>query len=80
MISRIMIIVYQVNGQTINILSLPNISRADLGGELECRAQNNNYSAPANTNLEILVACESNYKENQCQGRGSQSQLTFCWF
>ena len=53
-----MIIVYQVNGQTINILSLENISRADQGGLLECRATNNNYSAPASTRLRLLIACK----------------------
>ena len=59
MISRIMIIVYQVNGQTINILSVENISRADQGGMLECRAANNNQSAPASTRLRLLIACKS---------------------
>ena len=59
MISRIMIIVYQVNGQTINILSLANISRSDLATLLECRAQNNNLSRPAVTGLKLLVACKS---------------------
>ena len=49
---------YQVNGQTINILSVENISRADQGGLLECRATNNNFSTPASTRLRLLIACK----------------------
>ena len=54
----IMIIVSQVNGQTINILTLENISRSDQGRVLECRAANNNYSSPASTRLRLLIACK----------------------
>merc|ERR1719422_2793731 len=46
----------EVNGQTINNLSMANITRRDQGALMQCKAANNDESEPAVTSLQLLVA------------------------
>ena len=47
-----------MNGQTINNLSMANITRRDQGALMQCKAENNDESEPAVTSLQLLVACK----------------------
>ncbi len=41
-----------------NTLSVPQVSREDLGATLSCQATNNNVSAPATSKVTIDLKCE----------------------
>lgn len=41
-----------------NTLSVPQVSREDLGASLTCQASNNNISAPASSRVAIDLKCE----------------------
>ena len=46
-------------GHTVqNTLSVPQVSREDLGATLTCQASNNNISAPASARVAIDLKCE----------------------
>ena len=46
-------------GRTVqNTLSVPQVTREDLGATLTCQASNNNISAPASTRVAIDLKCE----------------------
>ena len=49
-------------GRTVqNTLSVPQVSREDLGAMLTCQASNNNISAPASSRVTIDLKCKYNY-------------------
>ena len=49
-------------GHTVqNTLSVPQVSREDLGATLTCQASNNNISAPASARVAIDLKCEKNF-------------------
>ena len=55
-------------GRTVqNTLSVPQVSREDLGAMLTCQASNNNISAPASSRVTIDLKCKYNnlYTNNQ---------------
>ena len=43
-----------------NTLSVPQVTREDLGATLMCQASNNNISAPASTRATIDLKCKPN--------------------
>ena len=48
-------------GRTVqNTLSVPQVSREDLGAMLTCQASNNNISAPASSRVTIDLKCKYN--------------------
>ena len=50
-------------GRTVqNTLSVPQVSREDLGAMLTCQASNNNISAPASSRVTIDLKCKYNYR------------------
>ena len=52
-------------GRTVqNTLSVPQVSREDLGAMLTCQASNNNISAPASSRVTIDLKCKYNNIHN----------------
>ena len=52
-------------GRTVqNTLSVPQVSREDLGAMLTCQASNNNISAPASSRVTIDLKCKYNNINN----------------
>ena len=45
-------------GTVQNTLSVPQVSRDDLGATLSCQASNNNVSAPATAKVTIDLKCK----------------------
>ena len=43
-----------------NTLSVPQVTREDLGATLTCQASNNNISAPASTRATVDLKCKIN--------------------
>ena len=51
------------SGTVQNTLSVPQISRDDLGATLSCQASNNNVSAPATAKVTIDLKCKFTRKQ-----------------
>ena len=49
-----------------NTLSVPQVTREDLGATLTCQASNNNISAPASTRATVDLKCKINFSLSIC--------------
>ena len=50
-----------------NTLSVPQVTREDLGATLMCQASNNNISAPASTRATVDLKCKMNNFKTFCK-------------